>query len=801
MMMKVLMDNDHNIITTSSLPGVTQGAPAIIIPNSSNSQVRQIIERSKKSSMFFIENFCKVKHPKAGIVPFKLFKYQRMSIVKFLSHKFNIYRKVRQCFIAGSMVWTPLGPRRIENIKVGDFIYSFMDGKLSSAEVTGAFVYEERSDLVEVMTYSGHCSVCTSDHLFLTTRGYIQAKDLTTSDNLVEFDILFNRQKGEVKHVKLLDRKEKVYDLTVPPADNFVVDGVVVHNSGISTLAGAFALWYAMLHPNKRVLIVSKRDNDSKEFLKKNVKFVYENLPKFWLELYGLPEPPIYNEHSVGFNNGSVIRSLTSSPATMRSESASLNIVDEAAFMPHMEEMWSGCAPSMAHGGGCIVISTSNGQGGWYHNTWTEAEQGRNEFNPIYVPWWEMDWTIRYKDDLTGKMEEIAPIRGIRETADKEEEDKYGKYWSPWLEEQYRLLQSKGEAHLFKQEILAEFIGTGNTVLSAEVLKYIGVTVSPKYWTVGKVNYLHPITEQNTVLDFDNQLRIWRKPVKPEPDIVEGGRIIRPGSSGHTYSIGMDISSGEADDYSAMVVVDCNTKEQVAELNIKILPADLIMMADYLGRWYNGAFIVPERTGLGIPVCQSLYNDIAYSNVFKMKTPAGKPGKKIGFPTSPAYKPQLNKNLLDYLGEDGVIIYSQRVFDQLCIYIHLGGGRTGHVDGPGNHSDLAIALALALVGITEAVQADQRSLIPSHNAPMEPADMSPDIVRKNTDQIKDLLSQGGVNALLPIVPGRSFDNGPIDALEEIMRFSQQMGGAVFDPKFGNSIFHRPKPVIIYRNRK
>jgi hypothetical protein len=84
---------------------------------------------------------------------------------------------------------------------------------------------------------------------------------------------------------------------------------------------------------------------------------------------------------------------------------------------------------------------------------------------------------------------------------------------------------------------------------------------------------------------------------------------------------------------------------------------------------------------------------------------------------------------------------------------------------------------------------------------MEPADMSPDIVRKNTYQIKDLLSQGGVNALLPIVPGRSFDNGPMDALEEIMRFSQQMGGAVFDPKFGNSIFHRPKPVIIHRNKK
>ena len=203
------------------------------------------------------------------------------------------------------------------------------------------------------------------------------------------------------------------------------------------------------------------------------------------------------------------------------------------------------------------------------------------------------------------------------------------------------------------------------SILSAEVLRHISETTSYKYWTIGKVNYVHPVMKQNTVLDFDNQLRIW---YDPEP--------------GHAYTIGVSVSTGEADDYSALVIVDCNTKGQVAEVITKVLPDTLVMMIDYLGRLYNGAFIIPERTGLGKYVCQSLNN--IYNNIYKTETAAG---EEIGFPTHFTRRPKLNNSLLNHLGEGVPCICSQRILDKLRVY------HNGHIDS------LVIATALALIHI------------------------------------------------------------------------------------------------------
>ena len=212
-------------------------------------------------------------------------------------------------------------------------------------------------------------------------------------------------------------------------------------------------------------------------------------------------------------------------------------------------------------------------------------------------------------------------------------------------------------------------------MLSAEVLKHISKTLSHKYRTVSKVNYTHPVTKQNIVLDFDNQLRIWRGP-----------------ESGHAYSIGVDVSSGE-NDHSSLVVIDYDFKEQVAEMILEVLPNTLAMMIDYLGRLYNDAFIIPDRTGLGICVCQSC-NDVAYNNIYKMETATGEIGFLINM-----HRPQLNNNLLNYLGEGGVIIYSRRIFAQLNIY------RGSHIDG------LVAATALALIHIDRWFYNTNKSII------------------------------------------------------------------------------------------
>jgi len=538
--------------------------------------------------------------------------------------------------------------------------------------------------------------------------------------------------------------------------------------AGISTLCGAYALWYAMFKPYKTILIVSKRDKDAMEFLDKNVKFIYNNLPKSIKKYYGDPEPETYNQHQIIFPNGSQINSLPSGPDTLRSNSSSLNIIDEASAMPHMSDMWAGGWSTIMHGGSVIIISTARGTSNWYYQTWNDAENQRNDFNPIIINWWDMTWTLRYKNQETGETKEISPTKDIRKT-NKEEEQTYGPYWSPWLEEQWRNLQQRNEGHLFRQEVLGEFVGTGNSVLQTIQLNKISTDLekyqADKYHTINKVTDYNPATEETIELNFENKLKIWQKPIRPTPDIMENGKIIKPGSPGHTYIVGVDISSGEAKDFSSVEIIDINNREQVAELNLKVMVPMLLPMVHYLARYYNLALIIPERNGLGLPFCQDLWYKYGYPNVYKTKNNKGKPTNKIGYSTTGMNKPTLNKALLELAGtEEGIIIKSRELYEQLKNYIHLPGRRTGCPEEIG-HDDLVIAFGLALMAIPDALNSDTTTLIPFYNTENP----------NNNYRIEEINKKGGNLTLAPYNPNNNTPNTPTPE-QELKEFTKHLGG-------------------------
>jgi hypothetical protein len=529
-------------------------------------KIKEITQRCQQSAEYFIDNYCKVKHPNAGIIPFKLFGYQRKCLDHFKNHKFNLFSKTRQ--------------------------------------------------------------------------------------------------------------------------------------SGISTLCGADALWLAMFHKDKTVLIVSKRDLDAKEFMIKNIKFVHQHLPDWMRKIWA---PTVDNEHQFGFANGSKITSLPSGPDTLRANSSSLNIIDEAAFCPHMGDMWAGGAPTLQHGGQVIVVSTSNGIGDWYWRTFTDAQEHYNEFNPIVIDWWDMDWSIEYVDSVSGKQTRIAPIDGIRKCVVKEERQKYGDYWSPWLEGQYRQLTEKGEDSKFRQEVLRDFLGSGNTVLSREtilIMKNQSHDAGKSYKTISFVDYVQPISEESYHLDFEDQLWIWNEPEKD-----------------HVYVAGVDVSSGEATDWSGIEIFDIITAEQVAELQLKVKPKILSIMADYLGRWYNNAFLVPERTGMGVTVCQDL-EELGYPSIFRRnmlpsasdKSAATQNRGAIGYNTTGVGKPIVNKAMIDNLGDGGFKIKSHRLVLQAETYVHKGASKTEAEEG--SNDDLIISSGLAFVGINMAMSRQNSTLLP-----------------------------------------------------------------------------------------
>lgn len=625
----------------------------------SRTQLKQFIKNCKKSASFFIENCGSVEHPSMGIIPFKLFSYQRRSLLQFRKHRFNIFLKCRQ--------------------------------------------------------------------------------------------------------------------------------------SGISTLSSAYVLWFGMFFNNKKILIVSKRDQDAKDFLAK-VKFSYKYLPDWMKDIW---KTPTWNEHEIGFPNGSLIRSLTSSVDTLRSNAASLNIIDEAAFMPDMEGMWAGGWSTLQHGGSVIVISTPNGTGNWYWEKWTEAENEPDAlFNPIKIDWWDMDWELQFTDAVSGKKTIIAPRRGIRKCKDKYEIEKYGPYWSPWLEGEYKGLQSKGESHLFKQEVLAQFLGGGGTVLSAAALINVEEMVKqapPVMKFPEPLPYINQTTGEREYLDFNGVesnegLWIWEEPEHGKRPKIVGSRVIEKGEPGHQYVIGVDIATGEGNDFSAIQVFDITSMAQVAEYMGRVPIETLAKMADFLGRYYNTALVNPERSGVGIPFVQD-FKKLAYPNIWQQKERgrSGMKRKPHGFSTTPSSKPTLNKALCQFISEEageGYTIRSSRLHHQLKIYIRHRDKRgfetkkTGAQIGRGNYDDLVIAAAMAFVAAPDAIDINPWSMLPAKSAqaltPIPTMDAQPLTVADRVDMQQQAIGHHTDPGLLLPLSNSQMDMAAMSPDMEAKAFASQI---------------------------
>jgi hypothetical protein len=174
---------------------------------------------------------------------------------------------------------------------------------------------------------------------------------------------------------------------------------------GISTLAAGYSLWLMLFHKDKNVLCLATKQETAKNMVTK-VRFMYENLPS-WLKIPTFEN----NKLSLKLNNGSQVKAVSAAGDAGRSEAVSLLIVDEAAFIDNIAEIWASAQQTLATGGGAIVLSTPYGTGNWFHQTWVKAESdtddmGGKKFLPIKLPWYvhpERDESWRkLQDELLG---------------------------------------------------------------------------------------------------------------------------------------------------------------------------------------------------------------------------------------------------------------------------------------------------------------------------------------------------------------------------------------------------------------
>jgi len=243
---------------------------------------------------------------------------------------------------------------------------------------------------------------------------------------------------------------------------------------GISTITAAYVAWMMMFHREKNVLVIATKFTTAANLVKK-VKAIIKNLPS-WLRI---SEVEIDNRTSFVLSNGSQIKASSTSGDAGRSEALSLLVIDEAAHVAELDDLWVGLYPTLSTGGRCIALSTPNGVGNWFHKTYTEAEAKSNDFFPTKLPW------------------DLHPDRD-----------------QAWFEKETRNMSRREIA----QELECNFNMSGETVFSPEDMEvYLNMIKSPKHRT-----------------GFDRNLWIWEER-EPQSSYLISADVAR--GDGRDYSV------------------------------------------------------------------------------------------------------------------------------------------------------------------------------------------------------------------------------------------------------------------------
>jgi hypothetical protein len=172
------------------------------------------------------------------------------------------------------------------------------------------------------------------------------------------------------------------------------------------------------------------------------------------------------------------------------------------------------------------------------------------------------------------------------------------------------------------------------------------------------------------------------------PPILPGLTIWDAPLPARRYVIGADPAEGNPNsDESAATVLDAESWAQVAELTGKIEPSTFAAWLDELGRWYNGADVMPERNNHGHLLIRELQR---LDNLRVLEGYDGKPG----WLSTVKGKPLLYGLLADAVRDAVCTIRGSETAAQLASI------EASTLRAPaGLHDDRAVAFALAVAAL------------------------------------------------------------------------------------------------------
>ena len=410
---------------------------------------------------------------------------------------------------------------------------------------------------------------------------------------------------------------------------------------GISTLSAGYSLWLMTFHKDKNILCIATKQETAKNMVTK-VKFMYENLPS-WLKVDAAEN----NKLNLRLINGSQIKATSASSDAGRSEAVSLLLIDEAAFIDNIGEIWASAQQTLATGGGCIALSTPYGTGNWFHQTWIRAENSENDFLPIRLPW------------------DVHPERD-----------------QAWRDKQDELL---GDPRMAAQECDCDFSTSGDIVFYPEYIEYYEKTFAKD-----------PLEKRGA----DKNLWVWESPDYSR-DYMVVADVARGDGKDYSALHVIDIENNvQVAEYKGQIgtkefghlLVGVATEYNEAMLVIENANIGWATIQVAIDRAYPNLYYSQKSEGNA----ESYFDK--YQDHSKMVA---------GFTMSSRTRPMVIGKFQEYIGDKGVTIQSKRLIEEMKTFIWRNGraeAQTGYND------DLVMSFGIAMYIRDTALKYRQRGI-------------------------------------------------------------------------------------------
>jgi len=432
---------------------------------------------------------------------------------------------------------------------------------------------------------------------------------------------------------------------------------------GLSTVIEAIIYWWTSQHKAVKAIVMTHQGESTKALFDMAKRY-HENCPEILR-----PKTKYSSRKELAFDilDSSYMVATAGGEGVGRGETIQLAHMSEAAFYPpaSARDNINGLLQAIPNAKGSMVFveSTANGIGNPFHEIWSNAVNGTNEFEPVFIPWFIQS---EYRFEVPENFERTP------------EEDKLVEAYG--LDNQQLMFRRKKIAvnglEMFNQEYpnIADeaFLTSGRPVFNPQQLHGL-LEEAPDI--VGRLELIQDEWEEATRGDL-----ILYKHIDP----------------GESYYIGADVAMGvRGGDWSVAQVLDSH-KRQVAIYRSQVHPDYFATVLNHLGHFFNTARIAVENNNHGILTSTRLGKDLAYPNLY-FETSVDKQTENetvtYGFRTTVKTKPLIIDKLRQAFRERDIQVNDKTTLRECMTYVVKDDGKLEAEAGC--FDDCVMSLAIA----------------------------------------------------------------------------------------------------------